>query len=60
MVVLLHMHSGFPAKLMKQTIVTLLYDITRFSHAIGGGKYKRRVELSQKTLAAAITVMWVF
>ena len=42
MVVLLHMCSGFPAKLMEQTIVTSLDDITRFSHAIEGGKYKRR------------------
>ena len=43
MVVLLCMCSGFPAKLMEQMIVTSLYDVMRFSHAIEGGKYKRRV-----------------
>ena len=43
MAVLLHMCSGFPAKLMEQTIVTSLDDIMRFSHAKEGGKYKRRV-----------------
>ena len=42
MAVLLHLHSGFPAKLMKQMIMTSIYDVTRFSHAIEGGKYKRR------------------
>ena len=42
MAVLLHMHSGFPAKLMEQMIVTSLDDVMRFSHAIEGGKYKRR------------------
>ena len=36
------MHSGFPTKLMEQMIMTSLYDVTRFSHAIEGGKYKRR------------------
>ena len=41
MVVILHMHSGFPTKIMEQTIMTSLYDITRFSHAIEGGNYKR-------------------
>ena len=39
MAVLPHMHSGFPTKLMEQTIMTSLYDVTRFSHAIEGGKY---------------------
>ena len=42
MAVLLHMHSGFPAKIIEQMIVTSLYDVTRFSHATEGGKYKRR------------------
>ena len=42
MVVLLHMHNGFPAKLMEQMIVMSLDDGTRFSHVIEGGKYKRR------------------
>ena len=37
-----HMHSGFPAKLIEQMIVTSLYDVTRFSHATEGGNYKRR------------------
>ena len=60
MVVLLHMHSGFSTKLMEQSIVTSLYNITRVSHAIVGGKYKRRALLSLGTLAAAITVVWVF
>ena len=40
--VLLHMCSGIPAKLMEQMIVTSLYDVTRFSHVIERGKYKRR------------------
>ena len=57
MAVLLCMHSGFPAKLMRKMIVTSLYDVMRLSHAIEGGKYKRRAELSQGTLAAAITVV---
>ena len=43
MVVPLCMCNGFPTKLMKQMIVTSLYDITRISHVIEGGKYKRRV-----------------
>ena len=42
MVVLLHMCSSFPPKLMEQMIVMSLYDIMRFSHVIEGGKYKRR------------------
>ena len=42
MVVLLCMHSGFPAKIMEQMIVMSLYDVTRFSCAIEGGKYKMR------------------
>ena len=37
------MCSGFPAKLMEQTIVMSLYDVMRFSHVIEGGKYKSRV-----------------
>ena len=40
---LLHMHSGFPTKLMEQMIVMSLDDIMGFSHAREGGKYKRRV-----------------
>ena len=39
----LDMHSGFPTKIIEQTIVMSLYDVTRFSHVTEGGKYKRRV-----------------
>ena len=42
MVVLLYMCSGFPVKLMEQTIVISLDDVMGFSHAREGGKYKRR------------------
>ena len=42
MAVLPCMFNGFPAKLMEQMIVTSFYDVTRFSHVIEGGKYKRR------------------
>ena len=42
MAVLLHMCSGFPTKILKQTIVMSLYDITRVSRATEGGNYKRR------------------
>ena len=42
MVVLLHMHSGFPTEIIEQIIVTSLYDIMRLSHATVGGNYKRR------------------
>ena len=55
--VLLCMHSGFPAEILEQTIVTSLYDVMRVSHARVGGNYKRRAWLS---LGAAITVIWVF
>ena len=41
MAVLLHMHSGFPAKMVEQTFVTSLNDITSISHALEGGNYKR-------------------
>ena len=36
------MHSGFPARRSKQTIVTSWNDVTMISHAIVGGNYKRR------------------
>ena len=42
MAVLLCMCSGFPTKILEQMIVTSLYDVTRVSHAIVGGNYKRR------------------
>ena len=32
------MCSGFPTKLIEQMIMTSLYDVTRFSHVIEGGK----------------------
>ena len=41
-VVLLHMHSGFPTLRLEQMIVMSLYDITGISHATVGGNYKRR------------------
>ena len=40
MVALLHMCSGFPTKLMEQTIVMSLDDITRFSCLIEGRSIK--------------------
>ena len=42
MVVLLHMYSGFPAKILEKMIVMSLYDVMRVSHATVGGNYKRR------------------
>ena len=41
MAVLLCMCSGFPAEILEQTIMTSLYDVSRFSHVIDGGNYKR-------------------
>ena len=41
MVVLLCMHSGFPTKMVEQTFVTSLNDVTRISRALEGGNYKR-------------------
>ena len=60
MAVLLCMCSGFPSKIMEQTIMTSLYDITRFSCVIEGGNYKRGMRLSLESSAAAVTVIWVF
>ena len=57
MVVLLHMHSGFPAKILEQTIVTSLYDVTRVSCEILGENYKKR---ACPSLRAVIVVVWVF
>ena len=51
------MHSSFPTGRSKQMIMTSLYDVTRVSHAIEGGNYKRRAWLN---LRAAVTVIWVF
>ena len=55
--VLMCMCSGFPARRSEQMIMTSLCDVTRISHAIEGGNYKRRARLS---LEAAITIIWVF
>ena len=40
--VLACMRSGFPAGRSEQMIMTLFHDVTRISHAIEGGNYKRR------------------
>ena len=41
MAVLLHMCSGFPTLLVEQMIVMSLNDVTRISHAIERGNYKK-------------------
>ena len=41
MVVLLHMHSGFPTKMVEQMFVTSLNNVMSISHALEGGNYKR-------------------
>ena len=41
MAVLLHMHSGFPTKMVEQTFVMSLNDVTRISYVLEGGNYKR-------------------
>ena len=41
MAVLLCMCSGFPTKMVEQTIVISLNDVKMFSHARKGGNYKR-------------------
>ena len=40
--------------------MTSLNDVMRVSHALEGGNYKREVQPSLMSLAAAITVIWVF
>ena len=61
MVILLCMCSGFPTEILEQTIMTSLYDVTRFSHVIEGGNYKRECDqASGLLLSTAITVVWVF
>ena len=35
------MCSGFPTKIVEQMFVTSLNDVTRVSHALEGGDYKR-------------------
>ena len=41
MAVLLCMHSGFPTKMVEQMFVPSLNDVTKMSHVIEGGNYKR-------------------
>ena len=41
MAVLLHMHSGFPAKMVEQMFVTSLNDVMSISHMLEGGNYER-------------------
>ena len=41
MTVPLHMHSGFPTKMVEQMIMTSWNDVMKISHAIEGGNYKR-------------------
>ena len=41
MAVLLHMCSGFPTKMVEQTLVTSLNEVTSISHVLEGGNYKR-------------------
>ena len=60
MAVLLHMCSGFPAKMVEQTFVTSLNDVMSISHALERGNYKRGSTTELEELAAAITVIWVF
>ena len=48
------MHSGFPTRRSKQTIVTSWNGVTVISHAILGGNYKKR---AHSNLGA---VVWVF
>ena len=42
MAVLLCMCSGFPTKMVEQTIHDIIeFDVTRISHVLEGGNYKR-------------------
>ena len=50
-----HMHSSFPTRRSKQTIVTSWNDVTMTSYTILGGKYKREAHTS---LGAVIWVFW--
>ena len=54
-VLLVHMCIGFSAGRSKQMIVTSWNDITRISHAILGGNYKRRAHWN---LGAVVWVFW--
>ena len=53
----MHMHSGFPAGRSEKAIMMSFCDVMRISHAIEGGNYKRRAQLS---LGAVVAVTWVF
>ena len=46
----------FSAGKFEQTIMTSQYDVMRMSHAIEGGKYKRRAHTNLR--AAVIWVFW--
>ena len=52
---LVHMHSGFPTRRSKETIVMSWNDVTGMSHAILGGNYKRRAHWN---LEVVISVFW--
>ena len=65
MAVLLHMCSGFPTEILKQMIMTSLYDVTSFSHLIEGGNYKREHNRASGLLLLLSsgcfdTSVWVF
>ena len=47
--------SGFPTGRSEQMIVMSFQDVTRISHAIGGGNYKRG---APPDLRAVIWVFW--
>ena len=49
-VFLMHMCSGFPTGRSEQTIMTSWKDVTRISHAIKGGNYKRRAQLNLRAV----------
>ena len=53
----MHMHSGFPTGNLEQMIVTSWNEVTRISHAIEEGNYKRRV---QPDLGTVIWVIWYY
>ena len=64
MVVLLCMHSGFPTKILEQTIVTSLYDVTRDSHGRMVGTIKEEHNGASGLLLLLSgcfeTSLWVF
>ena len=52
---IVHMCSGFPTRRSKQKIMMSWNDVTRISHAILGGNYKRRAHPNPR---AVIWVLW--